>query len=223
MNEQDPNFKEPVVPDPPGNFPEDVIVVGVGASAGGLEALTELLEHLPSQLNMAFVVIQHLDPRHESSLPELLSGKTRMRVVPVQQDVQLERNHVYVISPNSVLRVRAGRLLLETRPTDSFKPIDIFFHSLAEEFRERAIGIVLSGTATDGTFGLKHIKAEGASHSRRTRVPNARGRSEAAGVEGIGSIAQAGSGYICRLGAVSTLRRKLRRLIISKEKILQRN
>src|ERR1044071_1451006 len=132
MNEQDPNFKEPVVPDPPGNFPEDVIVVGVGASAGGLEALTELLEHLPSQLNMAFVVIQHLDPRHESSLPELLAGKTGMRVVPVQHDMRLQPAHVYVISPNTLLRVYDGRLVLERRPPDSYKPIDVFFHSLAE-------------------------------------------------------------------------------------------
>ncbi len=159
MSEQDP--KEPVVPDGPGNPPEDLLVVGVGASAGGLEALTELLQHLPPRPNMAFVLIQHLDPHHESSLPELLAGKTGMRVVPVQHDVRLEPAHVYVISPNTLLRAYDGRLVLERRPPDSYKPIDVFFHSLAEQFRERAIGIVLSGTATDGTFGLKHIKAEG--------------------------------------------------------------
>ncbi len=110
---------------------------------------------------MAFIVIQHLDPRHESALPELLSGKTGMHVVPVQQDVRLESDHVFVISPNTLLRVSDGRLVLEKRPPESFKPIDFFFHSLAESFRERAIGVVLSGTATDGTLGLKHIKAEG--------------------------------------------------------------
>src|ERR1051326_3741597 len=98
MSEQDP--KEPGVPDAPGNPAEDFMVVGVGASAGGLEALTELLQHLPPGPNMAFVLIQHLDPRHESSLAELLSRKTGMRVVPVQQEVQLERPPVYVISPN---------------------------------------------------------------------------------------------------------------------------
>src|SRR5581483_2266144 len=140
---------------------DDLVVVGVGASAGGLEALTELLQYLPAQTNMAFVLIQHLDPRYESALPELLSAKSGMRVVAVQQDVRLERDHVYVISPNTLLRVSDGRLLLEGRPPDTFKPIDIFFNSLAEAYRERAIGIVLSGTATDGTLGLKHIKAEG--------------------------------------------------------------
>src|ERR1051326_6828016 len=161
MDGQDPNVGQPEVPDAQSKNPDEIIVVGVGASAGGLEALTELLEHLPSQLNMAFVVIQHLDPRHESSLPELLAGKTGMRVVPVQHDMRLEPAHVYVISPNTLLRVQDGRLLLEARPPDSFKPIDVFFHSLAEQFGERAIGIVLSGTATDGTIGLKHIKTEG--------------------------------------------------------------
>jgi two-component system, chemotaxis family, CheB/CheR fusion protein len=161
MNEQGPNFEKNAVPKPKGKVPGDLIVVGIGASAGGLEALTELLQHLPTQPNMAFVVIQHLDPRHDSSLPELLSGKTGMRVVPVQRDVPLEPTHLYVISPNTVLRVQGGRLVMETRPPDTFKPIDIFFHSVAEEFKESAIGIVLSGTATDGTFGLKHIKAEG--------------------------------------------------------------
>src|SRR5690348_4753218 len=140
MDGQDPNVGQPEVPDAQSKNPDEIIVVGVGASAGGLEAITEFLLHLPSQTNMAFVVIQHLDPRHESSLPELLAGKTGMRVVPVQHDVQLERDHLYVISPNTLLRVHAGRLILETRPPDSFKPIDIFFHSLAEEFGDRAIG-----------------------------------------------------------------------------------
>ncbi len=161
MNGNEPNPQNAVVPNPPGNTPDDLIAVGVGASAGGLEALTELLQHLPPGLNMAFILIQHLDPHHESALPELLSGKTGMRVVPVQQDVRLEPDHVFVISPNTLLRASDGRLVLERRPPESFKPIDLFFHSLAESFKERAIGVVLSGTATDGTLGLKHIKAEG--------------------------------------------------------------
>ncbi len=161
MTGDEPKPENPTVPNHLENALEDLTVVGVGASAGGLEALTELLQHLPSGLNMAFVLIQHLDPRHESALPELLSGRTAMRVVPVQQDVLLARGHVFVISPNTLLRVADGRLVLERRPPESFKPIDLFFHSLAEKFKERAIGVVLSGTATDGTLGLKHIKAEG--------------------------------------------------------------
>ena len=140
---------------------KNLTLVGVGASAGGLEALTELLRYLPSAPNLALVVIQHLDPRHESILPELLAAETGMRVTPVQHDVQIRPGHVYVISPNTVLRVSEGRLVLEKRPPESFKPIDTFFTSLADEFRERAVGIVLSGTATDGTLGLARIKAEG--------------------------------------------------------------
>src|SRR5579883_1456259 len=161
MSDEESYSKEHAVSNAPASADDDLVVVGVGASAGGLEALTELLQYLPAHPRMAFVMIQHLDPHHQSALPELLSGKTGMRVTAVEENVQLERDHVYVISPNSVLRVRGGWLHPEKRPADSYKPIDIFFHSLAEEFGERAIGIVLSGTATDGTFGLKHIKGEG--------------------------------------------------------------
>jgi two-component system, chemotaxis family, CheB/CheR fusion protein len=131
-----------------------------GENPGRLQ-LTELLQHLPPDPNMAIVVIQHLDPHHQSALPELLATKTAMPVVPVTVDIPLERDRVFVISPNTVLLLRDGRLVLEKRPPDAYKPIDSFFHSLADQFRERAIGIVLSGTATDGTLGLKHIKAEG--------------------------------------------------------------
>ncbi|HUK18869.1 MAG TPA: chemotaxis protein CheB [Bryobacteraceae bacterium] len=140
---------------------QDLIVVGAGASAGGLEALSDLLRALPSGLNMALVVVQHLDPRHESVLPDLLSGKTGMHVVQVQHESPIRPDHVYVISPNTILQIRNRRLVLETRPAETFKPIDIFFESLAEEFRNSAVGVVLSGTGTDGTLGLKRIKAEG--------------------------------------------------------------
>ncbi len=138
-----------------------LMVVGIGTSAGGLEALTELLQHLPSAATMALVVIQHLDPRHESALPDLLSGKTGMLVIPIKGEIQIHPGNVYVISPNTVLRVHAGRLIPEKRPSESFKPIDTFLNSLAEEYGGRAVGVVLSGTATDGTLGLKRVKAEG--------------------------------------------------------------
>ena len=164
MASETPDAEGPAVPNSPPQGHEaleDLTVVGVGASAGGLEALTELLQRLPPDSNLAFVVIQHLDPRHQSILPDLLSRNTGMQVVAVQQDVRIQANHVYVISPNTVLRVDDGRLIPEKRPAESYKPIDSFFDSLAAEFKERAIGVVLSGTATDGTFGLKRIKAEG--------------------------------------------------------------
>ena len=140
-----------------------LVVVGVGASAGGLEAFTELVRHLPPATGLAFVLVQHLDPHHQSALPGLLASKTTMPVVQVQNGTALQPDHVYVIPPNTLMLVRNGALTLEGRPESSerFRPIDAFFSSLAEEFRSNAVGIVLSGTASDGTLGLKSIKAEG--------------------------------------------------------------
>src|SRR6185312_1324643 len=103
------------------------------------------------------------DPHHESSLRELLASKTEMRVVQVQNNTPIEPNHVYVIPPNAVMLVRNRTLILEERPPapEKYKPIDAFFTSLAQEFQYNAVGIVLSGSASDGTFGLKNIKGEG--------------------------------------------------------------
>ena len=142
---------------------DSLIVVGVGASAGGLEAFTELLRHLPPATGLAFVLVQHLDPHHESALPGLLAAKTGMPVVQVRNDTPLQPDHVYVIPPNALMFVRNGALMIEARPEtlERFRPVDAFFNSLAEEFRSNAVGIVLSGTASDGTLGLKSIKAEG--------------------------------------------------------------
>jgi two-component system CheB/CheR fusion protein len=152
-------------PAQPANNEDDgaLIAVGVGASAGGLEAFTELLRYLPAGTGMTFVLVQHLDPYHESALTELLSGRTTMPVVQVQDGTPLEANHVYIIPPNTVMTLAKRRLRLEPRPEapERFRSVDIFFNSLAEEFHSNAIGIVLSGTASDGTWGLKTIKAEG--------------------------------------------------------------
>jgi two-component system, chemotaxis family, CheB/CheR fusion protein len=142
---------------------KDLMVVGIGASAGGLEAITELLRHLPPTTGMAFVFVQHLDPHHESALPELLAMRTRMAVIQVHGDTVMEPDHVYVIPPNTQMLVRDRVLTIEARPASAerFTPIDAFFESLAKEFRFSAVGVVLSGAATDGTLGLKIIKAEG--------------------------------------------------------------
>src|SRR5277367_389417 len=142
MDDETRNSDGPVILGSPEKAPDNFTVVGVGASAGGLEALTELLQPLSPDSNMALVVVQHLDPRHESVLPDLLSGKTDLQVVAVHENVRIQANRVYVISPNTVLRVDDGRLIPEKRPAESFKPIDSFFNSLATEFKERAIGIV---------------------------------------------------------------------------------
>jgi two-component system CheB/CheR fusion protein len=138
-------------------------IVGVGASAGGLEAFTELLKHLPLDSGMGFVLVQHLDPQHESALTQLLKRATSMPVHEVTNNLRVEANNVYVIPPNTNLGISEGILTLKPRPQGrvAHHPIDAFFESLAQDRRERAIGVILSGTATDGTLGLEAIKAEG--------------------------------------------------------------
>ncbi len=138
-------------------------IVGVGASAGGLEAFRSLLQALPANTGMSFVLVQHLDPEHESLLTKLLSGATRMPVTEVTQGVAVEPNHVYVIPPNAALGIREGvlHLLARRRQDPKHMPIDFFFRSLAENEGSRAIGVILSGVATDGTLGLAAIKAAG--------------------------------------------------------------
>jgi two-component system CheB/CheR fusion protein len=139
-------------------------VVGVGASAGGLEAFTQLLESLPASTGMAFVLIQHLDPTHESQLTEILSRKSKLPVREVHGHTPLAADNVYVIPASENLRIEKG--VLHTVPrTDASgvrnMPIDDFLQSLAKDCSNMAFGIVLSGTASDGTLGLKAIKAEG--------------------------------------------------------------
>ncbi len=138
-------------------------IVGVGASAGGLEVFTELLAKLPGDTGMGFVLVQHLDPAHSSALPEILGRATAMPVLPVTQDLRVSPNHVYVIPPNAILGISKGVLKLKPRSNQKgpHRSIDLFFESLAQDQGERAIGIVLSGTASDGTRGLESIKAEG--------------------------------------------------------------
>jgi two-component system CheB/CheR fusion protein len=138
-------------------------IVGVGGSAGGFEAFRLLLENLPDDLRMSVVFILHLLPTHKSMLSELLSRATRMTVVQAQDEMPLEANRVYVIPPDAYLEVREGRLRLSSRAGQgaSFMPIDRFFISLAETAKERAIGVVLSGTGADGAIGLRQIREAG--------------------------------------------------------------
>jgi two-component system, chemotaxis family, CheB/CheR fusion protein len=137
-------------------------IVGIGASAGGLEAFTQLLRELPTDTGMAFVLVQHLDPTHESQLPEVLSRTTAMPVVAVTDRLHVERDHVYVIPANADMTVGGALFALTPRITgDRHTPIDHFFRSLAQESEGRAVGVVLSGTGSDGTLGLRAIKQEG--------------------------------------------------------------
>jgi two-component system, chemotaxis family, CheB/CheR fusion protein len=140
----------------------DPLVVGVGASAGGLEAFTELLSNLPDDTGLAFVLIQHLDPAHESHLTELLSKATKMPVSEVKGETHAEANHVYVIPPRYNLSIADGDLHTPPRPVSGRNmPIDSFFLALAADRGSEAIGVVLSGTGSDGTLGLQAIKATG--------------------------------------------------------------
>jgi two-component system CheB/CheR fusion protein len=138
-------------------------IVGVGASAGGLEAFTQLLRALPLKSGMAFVLVQHLEPRHESLLTNLLTRATKMPVQEIRDGMRVEANHVYVIPANADLSLRDGTLQVVGRqaPTGHHLPVDHFLRSLAETQKSRAIGVILSGTASDGTAGLRAIKTEG--------------------------------------------------------------
>ena len=142
---------------------ESFPIVGIGASAGGLEAFTQLLKALPLDTGMGFVLVQHLDPEHESALTQILSRATSLPVCDVTNNQLVEPNCVYIIPPDTNLSIADGSLKLQPRPKTRtpHRPIDSFFESLAADHGERAIGVVLSGTASDGTLGLEAIKVEG--------------------------------------------------------------
>ncbi|HSK76429.1 MAG TPA: chemotaxis protein CheB [Thermoanaerobaculia bacterium] len=138
-------------------------VVGIGASAGGLEAFTQMLNALPVDTGMAFVLVQHLAPTHASMLSEILSRSTAMPVTEVHDEPRVEPNRVYVIPPDRNMTISGGvlQLLPREEAPGQHRPIDVFFRSLAEDQKDRAIGVILSGTASDGTLGLQEIKTEG--------------------------------------------------------------
>ena len=138
-------------------------VAGIGASAGGLEALRALLAALPPDLGMAFVLIQHLDPLHDSLMAGLLSSHTTMPVTPAAEGVAIEPNHIYLIPPGVSLACARGKLHLSepAKRHGTRMPFDFFLLSLAEDCGDHAICVVLSGTGTDGSEGLKAIKDRG--------------------------------------------------------------
>lgn len=138
-------------------------IVGLGASAGGLESFEQFFRHIPPESGMAFVLVSHLDPSHASILTEILQRSTSMPVVEVQDQMQVEPNHVYVIPPNRDMAIFHGALQLSipVQPRGLRMPIDGFLRSLAEDQGEQAVGIILSGTGTDGTLGLRAILGVG--------------------------------------------------------------
>ncbi len=138
-------------------------IVGIGASAGGLETLNAFFSIMPPDSNMAFVVIQHLSPKHKSIMASLVDKHTRMTVEQIENGAKLEPNHVYLNPPGKNVAVFNLRLhLMEPVKTSAINmPVDFFFRSLSEDRGEKAIGIIMSGTASDGTLGIKAIKGEG--------------------------------------------------------------
>jgi two-component system CheB/CheR fusion protein len=138
-------------------------IVGIGASAGGLESFSELLVRVPTDMGMAYVFVQHLDPGHASRLVEILSKRARFPVEQARDGLKILPNRLYVIAPNTTLTIGAGVLHLSGRdPAERpHRPVDAFLHSLAQERGPNAIGIILSGSGSDGAKGIQAVKQAG--------------------------------------------------------------
>ena len=148
-------------PEPPAS-PTNVSfpIVGIGASAGGLETLEQFLESVPAGSGMAFVIVQHLDPTHKGIMAELLQRATGMKVIQVKDRTRVRPDCVYVIPPNKDMSILHGvlHLLEPAAPRGLRLPIDFFLRSLAQDRQEHSIGVILSGMGSDGTLGLRAIK-----------------------------------------------------------------
>jgi len=151
--------KQEKIPKDAGGFS----IVGIGASAGGLETLNAFFSAMPPDGNMAFVIIQHLSPHHKSIMTSLLDKHTRMKVAEIEDGTKLAPNHVYLNPPGKNVAIfnRTLHLMEPVKSTSINLPIDFFFRSLSEDQSEKAIGIIISGTASDGTLGVRAIKGEG--------------------------------------------------------------
>ena len=144
------------------NVEQSPLVIGIGASAGGLEALQQFFSCMPPNSGLSFVVVQHLSPDYKSLMADILSKHTEMQVYQAENDMAIEADTVYLIPPKKFMTIKGGKLILtDYAPVTLNHPIDIFFASLAEEKREHSIVVVLSGTGTDGTNGVKFVKEYG--------------------------------------------------------------
>ena len=143
----------------PAAYQQPVCVVGIGASAGGLEALQQFLTFLPSNTGMAFVVIQHLSPDHKSLLVDILGKYSPMPITEIQDGTRVERNHIYMIPPRYNVELSSDILTLHEYDAGKINhPIDFFFRSLAQAYENRAVAVILSGTGSDGTNGIRSVK-----------------------------------------------------------------
>ena len=161
LRKRSPVKKENKTAEKPSTY-DSFYVVGIGASAGGLEALERLFDNMPETTGAAFIVVSHLDPNHVSIMPELIQRSTKMKCFPAEDGMVVEPNHVYVAPPNRDLAVLHGTIqLMEPLEAHGFRlPIDFFFRSLSADAGEKAICIILSGMASDGTAGLRAVKSE---------------------------------------------------------------
>lgn len=136
-------------------------LIGIGASAGGVEALQLFFSTLPEQQRLSFAIIQHLSPNHKSLMPEILSKRTTLSIQQISEPVKVQPGHIYLLSPGKEMVLKDGYLYANDKPVKKLRPIDTFFYSLAREQGPRSVGIILSGTGSDGTKGLKAIKEAG--------------------------------------------------------------
>ncbi|HJA68226.1 MAG TPA: PAS domain-containing protein [Candidatus Mediterraneibacter cottocaccae] len=138
------------------------LIVGIGASAGGLEALQQFFQHMPGNSGLSFVVIQHLSPDYKSLMADILGKHTEMQVMQAENEMEILPDNVYLIPPKKNMTIRNGRLILTDFVQGTLNhPIDVFFTSLAKEQNDRSIAVVLSGTGSDGTSGVKAVKEKG--------------------------------------------------------------
>jgi two-component system, chemotaxis family, CheB/CheR fusion protein len=154
-----------------GTFP----IVGIGASAGGFEAFQHFLRQLPVDIGMAFIFVQHLNPQHESHLTELLTRCTTMPILEGMQGVSVRPNHVYVIPHNSNMAIIQSKIHIRPREESRVPhlPVDFLFRSLAQDQQSRAIGVILSGSGSDGALGVCEIKAvDGITFAQEEKQPN---------------------------------------------------
>jgi chemotaxis methyl-accepting protein methylase len=142
---------------------DEFLIVGLGASAGGIQAFHEFFKHLPPKSGMAYVVILHLSPDHDSNLAHVLQNVTKMPVAQVTEKTKVEADHVYVVPPNQHLTMQDGFIIVSpnTQIEERRAPVDIFFRTLADEHGSRAIAVILSGTGANGSMGLKRVKEKG--------------------------------------------------------------
>ena len=142
---------------------DDFMITGIGASAGGIRAFQDFFQNVPANSGIAYVVILHMSPDHDSHLAQVLQATTKMRVTQVNEKVKVEPDNIYVVPPNQHLTMSNGHIVVtpNTQIEDRRAPVDIFFRTLAEEHGSKAIAVILSGTGANGSMGLKRVKEKG--------------------------------------------------------------